>query len=520
MILRKPYAFLIRFFKLIHIVLFMMSVYMCYQLRSIYIFFKEFVKTDVYLYIENIADYYIPLLLFILTFITIVMVIAIFYLMRQKEKPVLFYRIYTIYSVLLLFILIVYRNFFSSLELESYNRLALSIYRDIIGVMYYGTYFFIVYDFVRGFGFDIKKFSFDKDLKDLDITETDNEEFELAISLDKEKIREKIRRERRYAKYYLKENAVTLIIIGVLLIGLGGFFLYSEIYKKNVVYNQSDIVTANDFTFKINSAYVTNYNKYNQAISDNYLVVNFNVQNNGESNRIINLDRTRLFINDKYYYPILNKYDYFNDLASGYNKQKLKSGVTSSYILVFKVDSLYVNQVLLELFDSQEDVDDTVKVNYVRMNLDLIDVSTTKIMNTFNTSDIIKIENKLLKGSFTISDYEIDNRFTVEYEKCSLGTCNKYKNNIWSPSNDVLKIDIDNVNFPIKSLENYLSIEYLTNDIYTVNEYETKILYVDNNSFYVEVPKDLNNAKTIILNINIHNYIYRIVLKGESNNAN
>ena len=213
MILRKPYAFLIKFFKLIHIVLFIISGYMFFRLRENYIFFRDFVKNDVYLYIENIAKYYIPPLLFIAVIITLIMVIAIFYLMRQKENPVLFYRIYIIYSVLLLFVLIIYYNFYNSLEFDTYNRLSLSIYRDIIGVMYYANYFFIFFNFVRGFGFDIKKFSFDKDLKDLDITEKDSEEFEFAFSIDKDKIIEKVRRERRYAKYYFKENALTLIII-------------------------------------------------------------------------------------------------------------------------------------------------------------------------------------------------------------------------------------------------------------------------------------------------------------------
>ena len=158
-----------------------------------------------------------------------------------------------------------------------------------------------------------------------------------------------------------------------------------------------------------------------------------------------------------------------------------------------------------------------IKINYKRLYLDLIDVSNAKLMNTFNISDTVKIENDFIKGYLNITDYDISNRFTVEYEKCSLGTCNKYNNNIWSASNNVLKLNIGEHDFALKSLNNYLSIEYVTDDIYETNEYETKLLYDDDNTVYFEVPKDIDKAKTIILNINIHNYVYRVILKGDSN---
>ena len=89
MILRKPYAFLIKYFKLIHIVLFLLSGYMFFRLRDMYVFFKDFVKNDVYLYVENIASHYISTMMFVAVIVTLIMVIAIFHLMRQKEKPVL-----------------------------------------------------------------------------------------------------------------------------------------------------------------------------------------------------------------------------------------------------------------------------------------------------------------------------------------------------------------------------------------------------------------------------------------------
>ena len=212
MILRKPYAFLIRYFKIIHITLFIMFGYLFFKLRSIYIFFQDYVRTNVYTYVEGLAEQYIGPLMFVVVFFILASAIAIFYLMREKEKPVLFYRILIVYCVVLLISLIVYSNFYTSLEFETYDRFILSVYRDVIGIIYYLVYFFLGFTFVRGFGFDIKKFSFEKDLKLLNISESDSEEFELAVEVDKEKIVNTIRRERRLATYFFKENAFIFML--------------------------------------------------------------------------------------------------------------------------------------------------------------------------------------------------------------------------------------------------------------------------------------------------------------------
>ena len=242
MILRKPYAILIKFFKFIHIILFLISIYLMYKFQVMHDFFKSFVKTNVYTHVENMADVYIGTEMFIVVGIVLAATIAIFYLMRAKEKPVLFYRIFIAYGALSLVILIVYNNFFNSLESVSYDRLTLSVYRDIIGAVHYVSYIFIVFTFVRGFGFDIKKFSFEKDLRDLNITEEDSEEFEVSFAFDKEKLIESLRREIRLSKYYFKENALTLLIIGGITLIVGGIIIYRSVIVicfANILFNRA-----------------------------------------------------------------------------------------------------------------------------------------------------------------------------------------------------------------------------------------------------------------------------------------
>ena len=112
MILRKPYAFLIKYFRLIHIIMFVFFIYLVFALREIYIFFKDYIGGNGYMYFENMASKYVSPWLLGIVILLFVLAISIFYLMRKKEKPVLFYRLVMGYTVILLGVLIYYYFFF------------------------------------------------------------------------------------------------------------------------------------------------------------------------------------------------------------------------------------------------------------------------------------------------------------------------------------------------------------------------------------------------------------------------
>ena len=66
--------------------------------------------------------------------------------------------------------------FFKSLDTTLYEPLRIVVNRDIILFLYIINFIFVIISFIRGFGFDIKKFSFDNDKKELNLEETDSEE--------------------------------------------------------------------------------------------------------------------------------------------------------------------------------------------------------------------------------------------------------------------------------------------------------------------------------------------------------
>lgn len=516
MILRKPYAFLIKYFKFIHILLFLMCGFLLFKLRSIYIFFQGYVKTDTYTYISDIASKYIGLPMFIVTILILISALLILFLMKEKEKPVLFYRILVLYAFSLLISLIVYNNFFVSLEFELYDRGIISIYRDVIGILYYIIYFFIALTFVRGFGFDIKKFSFDRDLKLLNISESDNEEFELNVSVDKENIRNTVRREKRFFIYFLKENALILSIMLVIILLITGGVLYNNIALENVVYKQGEVVVANNIEYLVNKTYLTNKDKQNNELDSYYLIIDFTFHNQKEENTKIELTKTRLNIGNKYYYPVLNRYDLFNDLGTGYNKETIKGKTTyKNYLLVFKLDENITNKenAYLEVFDKDEYKNSELKVKRERMLLEVSLFEDKKEKNYYLNEQFSLEDSILKKGIIRITNYEINNSFTHEYEECIDNDCNKYKKVIQSNKYlKILKLNYEISDLDFSNLDSYISLICLDENS---NEVEIKLerLFNDNNTIYYELERDLNSLVPNNFKINIHSRVYLIKLK-------
>ena len=70
--------------------------------------------------------------------------------------------------------------------------------------------------FLRGLGFDVKKFNFTKDIQELNLTKEDAEEVEIDVSFNTEAVMRGIRKQKREFGYFLKEYRT--FIIGILVI--------------------------------------------------------------------------------------------------------------------------------------------------------------------------------------------------------------------------------------------------------------------------------------------------------------
>ena len=184
MIVRKPYAFLIKYFKIIHIMLFVFMTYMVFKIRNIYMLFKNLVINNLAIYSSEAISSYINITMILSSIILIIALLAIFFLMRQKKKPIVYYLLAVIFYTITFISLIFFLTVFNNLEYQTYSNQSIVLFRDLSMTLYYLNYYFLIIAFIRGFGFNIKKFNFEKDAQELNLTKDDSEEIEINIGID------------------------------------------------------------------------------------------------------------------------------------------------------------------------------------------------------------------------------------------------------------------------------------------------------------------------------------------------
>jgi len=460
-IIRKPYAFLIKYFKIIHIIIFVLFGYFLFAYRDLYMFFKEAVLSSS-VYGSGLENNYVSALFFIVAILMILLSLAIYLLMKRKNKPVLFYQLIMGYAFVSLILFFMYRSYFTHVGNTEYTTNSLVLYRDLGAIIYFVSYLFVGFSFARAFGFDIKKFSFDKDKKELNISQADNEEYELNINLDKDKIMNQIRKERRNIRYYIEDNKVILKKIGIGLGALLFVYLLVVIFIFNKSYGMNSWIDIPNYnsSIKIDKVYLTNKDPY-QEIHDrknNYVGVVFTVRvgnyNIAFDNRIL-----RMKLAGEYYYPTHQSSAIFSDLAPVYNSgDRLGAHQEITNIFLFSYDKKITSRrMTFEIL---------LNGKYHRVRTDYLEQDNLDEgyqLKEFKVNESVPI----FDGGFTISGYKFvggNAEYQYNSKNCdSNGECKKLIKKVQPKLNEkILELDVkfnDNKD-NIKTLEYYISIEY------------------------------------------------------------
>ena len=500
MILRKPYAILIKYFKLIHIIMFIFFSYFVFSIRKIYMFFSEYIKTSNFTYFENMSSSYVPGILFVLVIILLALAIGIFLLMHKKEKPVLFYRIMIVYCVFLIAIFIYFVVFFKSLETTIYEPLRIVVNRDISLFAYIINYFFVAVTFARGFGFDIKKFSFDKDKKELHLDESDSEEYELNVTFEKDDLKSLINRNRREFQYYIKENKLILMIIGGIIIIFSGFYIYFNYFVINKIYVEGENINGNKLIYRVNSSIITNTDKYGNEINslNDYLIINMNIINNAATGYLDN-EALRVNVDGEFYYPSTTACDLFSDFGTCYKNQELKVNTDNNFVIIYKIKKEY-KDIYLEILKNSKDDYQYSKVRLAYKQYDVSDL-------VYHINE----EFTIFDNSIKINSYSLLDRATYKYEECIENKCSTYTK-IVSPNvgEVVLTLEIDNLDkLSDDFLNSAIGLKY--NDIIYTGK-DIKLISKYKNNLYYSVPSFLKNTERFYLTITMRNSRYNILL--------
>lgn len=106
MILRKPYAILIKNFKLIHVILTGLMLYILYKTWGIMDFFTDYFNNGESIVGQDIASNLINFRLYFFAVIIIAGLITVLVLMYLKEKPITYY-IYSIATYIFVIVIFV-----------------------------------------------------------------------------------------------------------------------------------------------------------------------------------------------------------------------------------------------------------------------------------------------------------------------------------------------------------------------------------------------------------------------------
>ncbi len=529
MVLRKPYAFLIKHFKLIHIIMTVAIIYLMIKTEHIIDFLNEYIHSNNIVIGQNITSTLFTPYIFIWSIVILLFSIILLAVMVKKDKPRLFYAISGIIYIVSFSVYLYGQAIMGQMENVIVEPRTVKAVYDLFMFIMIAQGVSVIFFFIRGIGFDFKKFDFSRDMSDLDISQEDNEEFEVDLDLDFNDSVRRYKKAIRYFKYFYKENKFIINIASGLLVAIVCYYLYNNINIFTKVNKQGISFYVNGFTMGIMDTYLVDTDKQGKMISDDsvFLIANIQVKNENNKPTPFAPGSIELIIGNATYHHNAKYKEYFTDLGVVYENNEVKNNFTN-YLLVYEIPKSKQNKRMkIRLTDTDSDQTILVKVKYE-------DLTKTDEVETVLIGQSIDFNGTALKNStLTINDYSIADQYENNYLFC-------LKNGRCVDSKEYLRPTYGDVNYDEALLKLNASFtldeetnSYKINDFYSLFSNFVTISYEingkqksqstnfkqvkstkkkDKDIYYIEVNKELEEAQNISLNFNVRNKVYKYYL--------
>lgn len=535
MILRKPYAFIIKNFRLIHFIMFICTTFITYKVYQIHTSLTGYINDGMFEYRNNLVGSYINLYMYISIGLIIALALIVISLFVWKKVDYKYY-IGTIAYYIVVFVgLMIMSSFLESVLTTNLDTRVLKFYRDATLLLSIPGYYFVVTTLINAIGFNIKKFDFSKDLKSLNAEVGDNEEFEFVVGKDTYKYKRRIRRAFREFKYYIKENTFFFTVLCGIVVVSAGVSLYLTLYVYKQTFNENETFLAGGLAYTVKESYLTQLDYSGKKIDTGmlYLVVKVNISNTNYNSVELNYNNYRIVIGNENIYPITNKGNYFIDLGDPNLSKTILQKTSLDYMFIYELPEDYfngsytfriVNDVNLIKGEIAAEYNDTIiKPRYIE-SIETVGVYNLNKEATFE-------ESALNKSNLTIKKVQISDTFKENYKYCISSTCytgveSLKANNIGSKEKILLKLTIDyyidtesNLYSTIlnskKLFANFGTITYLSNGQSKTSYYsEITPKFVTDDTIYLEVPAEVRDSVEVTLNITIRDKNYLFILKN------
>ena len=521
MILRKPYAFLIKNFKKINIILLIFTIFIYIRNMSAYGFVRDYVNTAVYNELIDSVSNYINVLSILPLFITIIISAILVYLLRYKNKPYFSY-VFLLVANLYTLIVFFYTNHYFTYNTSVFDVAAARIVRDLLLISTLPYYVMMVILTVRSIGLDLKKFGFNEDKEIAEINEEDREEVEVEFNLNRDYYIRKVKRVFRNFKYFFLEHKISLTSIIIIVILVAGYNVYHYVYVDHKVYRMNETIDSNDYLLTVNNTYLTDKDFAGNIISKDeqyYVILDITVENSLKSSRSFDTEKFYLFVDNRYYLPTTKYNQSFVDIGNLYEKGEiLKGNETENYLLVYEIDKPEKEANFLLAYQDLLSKDKKT----IKIKIEIRDISTFKTKDSKKLNEEMTVPINLEEEKvFTFDEYIIADSMKYTYEKCYVLNCPIYEGTLTAPTNrTILRLrgdfNQDNVTSFIQFLQKYGKLTYQING---EEKIEDVTAYMDRSYrgkyIYINAPNEIKNASQINLLFTVRTYQYHYQIKGE-----
>lgn len=519
MVFKKPYAFFIKYFRLINLILSILLIALGYKLYNLANVLNEIFNNYISNY-NSLSSNYLGFSMYLSIFLIIIILFGMFLLLKYKKKPCKDYLFSIMYIIIVVIYLLFIENVFSTLEKSVIEQTSLKLYSDISYLIIIPLIYFILKFILIVIGFNLKKFDFTKDIIELKQDEKDSEEIEIIFDKNTYKYKRGVNRTVRELKYYFLENKFFISIIGSV-IGVILFFpLFSlNIFNSNKVNLNKNFVAGSlvyKFTEFSETKYDLNYKLINSA--NKYVIASVIIKNNTREPQVINLQKIKLFYGDKSVYPNNFYNKYFYDLGTPYNDDKILSNESKKYILIFKVPNSYKSKnYKLKIYDKLTYEDGKSISNYKELKVKVKSLDKERKYKLINLNENIKIGDRYGETNITLSNYLLQNNYIYSKD----GKVVVYKDKDINKNLLILdyKLDIDKetslydfinndkvfYNKFVSLIYNYNGKEKVLNNLNVVANVDNKIM--------LSVPFEVINATHISLVLNFRDVKIEYKLK-------
>ena len=480
MIIRKPFKFLIKHFKIINVIILLLMGFVCYKSGMLVYFFRSFVSNRYVTEEVELASKYIGFILPIVSLLIVAASIIIYILFKSKDKN---------------------------------DKVYLSL------IIFY-TVVFVLANVCRGI------------LNNIDIAESDDQEIEIGVKLEDYKIKRTLRRSIRELRYYVIENKQVFWVIGGIVLAIILFFAGRFIFDLNRTVRVDQSFNHSNFNIALEDSIITTRDYQGNVIREgtNYLAVVVKVSNKSKSAKVLDTDNFWLDIGGEYIYPTLDRSGKFLDLGEPYYGEKIGAGETHKYVICYELsDKQLKGKYNIKILDSIEYKNNIANPRYKAISLSPKASNDIKDNGTYKLEDYIILNNtKLLSSSIKVNSYYLTRIYTYLYDNCFLDECNEKKDTISTKTDTRKVLMVLSDELSLDSNSNYMTYKKLSNfyeDFVTLEYgYGDSTMYSSvsdvsrkndkSGNVVLEVDAGLMKADYINMIITIRNMRTKIVLKS------